>query len=83
MKNRLFISQTDQKSALTDPMILYPNGIEFDVYRKGKRVGSHTVVFKRERETLKVISTFRLRVKLMFIVGYKYVFWCSVIDPIV
>jgi len=70
----MFISQTDQKSAVTDPMILYPNGIEFDVYRKGKRVGSHTVVFKRERETLKVISTFRLRVKLMFIVGYKYDF---------
>ncbi len=57
-----------------DPLTLYPDGLEFDVYRKGTRVGRHKVEFEMEDGQLRVRSHFKLKVKLLFITAYKYEF---------
>jgi hypothetical protein len=57
-----------------DPFELYPAGMEFDVYRKGARVGRHKVEFERDGVQLKVTSHFKLKVKLLFITAYKFEF---------
>ncbi|MEQ8735272.1 MAG: DUF6134 family protein [Rhodospirillaceae bacterium] len=58
----------------TDPFELYPNGLEFDVYRKGNRVGTHEVTFEKDAGSLKVTSKFKLRVKVLFVTAYKFDF---------
>jgi len=57
-----------------DPFILYPVGLEFDVLRKGKRVGSHKVSFGRDGDQLVVKSEMKLKVKVFFVTAYKFVF---------
>ncbi len=56
-----------------DPFQLYPDGIEFDAYRKGSRVGKHKVKFKRDGDQLIVETEFKLKVKILFITAYKFV----------
>ncbi|MBT4739967.1 MAG: hypothetical protein HOO09_06230 [Rhodospirillaceae bacterium] len=63
-----------QPRSSIDPFELYPNGLEFDVYRKGSRVGRHKVKFERDGDLLKVESHFKLKVKVLFITAYKYEF---------
>lgn len=58
----------------TDPFQLYPDGLEFDVYREGSRVGKHKVAFKRDGDQLIVETELRLKVKILFITVYKFVF---------
>lgn len=57
-----------------DPLELYPDGIEFDAYRKGSRVGKHKVSFKRNGDLLIVETEFKLKVKVLFITAYKFLF---------
>ena len=57
-----------------DPFTLYPKGLEFDVYRKGSRVGRHKVKFKQKNGQLLVESEFKLKVKVLFVTAYKFVF---------
>ena len=57
-----------------DPFQLYPDGLEFDVYRKGSKVGRHTVEFEQKGDQLKVRSHFKLKVKILFITAYKFEF---------
>lgn len=63
-----------QPFAGTDPLELYPDGIEFDAYRKGSRVGKHKVSFERDGDLLIVETEFKLKVKLLFITAYKFLF---------
>ncbi|NKB44263.1 MAG: hypothetical protein GKS03_08300 [Alphaproteobacteria bacterium] len=63
-----------QPRSNVDPFELYPNGLEFDVYRKGSRVGRHKVKFERDGDLLKVESHFKLKVKVLFVTAYKYEF---------
>lgn len=63
-----------QQRSSTDPFALYPDGLRFDVYRKGSRVGRHTVEFKKDGDVLKVESHFKLKVKILFVTAYKYEF---------
>jgi hypothetical protein len=58
----------------TNPFELYPNGLEFDVYRKGSRVGTHTVSFDKDDTAWTVSSKFKLRVKVLFVTAYKFDF---------
>ncbi|MEQ9444929.1 MAG: DUF6134 family protein [Rhodospirillaceae bacterium] len=58
----------------TNPFELYPNGLEFDVYRKGSRVGTHKVTFEEDDNAWVVTSTFKLRVKVLFVTAYKFDF---------
>lgn len=67
------VSEPQQRST-TDPFVIYPDGLEFDVYRKGSRVGRHTVEFKKDGSLLKVESHFKLKVKVLFVTAYKYEF---------
>ncbi|MBP01202.1 MAG: hypothetical protein CMM25_00120, partial [Rhodospirillaceae bacterium] len=53
---------------------LYPDGLAFAVFRKGKNVGEHLVSFSEVDGRLHVRSQMRLRVKLLFITGYKFDF---------
>ncbi len=62
------------KHSGTDPFELYPNGLEFDVYRKGSRVGTHEVIFEKEGNSWKVTSKFKLRVKVLFVTAYRFDF---------
>lgn len=57
-----------------DPLELYPDGLEFDAYRKGSRVGKHKVSFQREGGKLVVETEFKLKVKVLFITAYKFLF---------
>ena len=57
-----------------DPFSLYPKGLEFDVYRKGSRVGRHKVKFKKDGDQLIVENEFKLKVKVLFVTAYKFVF---------
>jgi hypothetical protein len=57
-----------------DPFVLYPDGLKFDVYRKGARVGRHTVEFTKDGDDLKVKSRLKLKVKVLFVTAYKYEF---------
>lgn len=63
-----------QPHSTIDPFMLYPDGMEFDVYRKGARVGRHKVKFERDGDLLKVESHFKLKVKVLFVTAYKYEF---------
>lgn len=57
-----------------DPFTLYPNGLEFDVYRKGSRIGRHKVSFEQDGDQLIVDTDFKLKVKLLFVTAYKFTF---------
>ena len=57
-----------------DPFLLYPSGINFDVYRKGSLIGTHKVEFQSEDELIKVTSIAVLKVKLLFVTIYKHYF---------
>ncbi len=57
-----------------DPFTLYPDGLEFNVYRKGSRVGRHKVKFKEKDGQLIVENEFKLKVKILFVTAYKFVF---------
>jgi len=57
-----------------DPLELYPEGLEFNVYRKGSRVGRHKVEFETEDGELRVRSHFKLKVKVLFVTAYKFEF---------
>ena len=63
-----------QQRSRADPLALYPDGLRFDVYRKGARVGRHTVEFKKDGDSLKVKSHLKLKVKVLFVTVYKYEF---------
>lgn len=60
--------------ASIDPLSLYPDGLEFDVFRKGAKVGRHTVEFETDDGQLKVRSHFKLKVKVLFVTAYKFEF---------
>ena len=62
------------KRSGTNPFELYPNGLEFDVYRKGSRVGTHEVTFENDGNSWKVTSKFKLRVKVLFVTAYRFDF---------
>ncbi|MDG2244261.1 MAG: DUF6134 family protein [Rhodospirillaceae bacterium] len=63
-----------QPSSSICPFELYPNGLEFDVYRKGALVGRHKVKFEKDGDLLKVESNLKIRVKVLFVTAYKYDF---------
>ncbi len=52
-------------------MNAYGDEIEFEVRRKGKKIGEHTVKFTRDGETYYVDTETRLKVKFLFFTAYK------------
>ncbi len=57
-----------------DPLALYGPKIEFDVYRKGGRVGFHRVRFERIGDELRVSSIFEVEVGLLFFTAFRYLY---------
>lgn len=55
-----------------EPSALYGPAIEFDVYRKGARIGSHSVEFRPEGQVLSVDSRFRLQIDVLFFTAYAF-----------
>lgn len=61
--------------ALSNPLDLYGNGIEFDVFRDGKKVGKHSVRFEETPSgKLKVTARLDLRVTFLGIPVYDYAY---------
>lgn len=59
-------------SGTPEPGNLYGQMIEFDVFRKGARVGSHSVEFRPEGQILAVDSRFRLKIDVLFFTAYAF-----------
>ena len=57
-----------------DPQILYGSGIDFDVYRRGDKVGFHSVQFVRTEEHFAVTSSFQLQIDILFFTVYRYAY---------
>lgn len=66
--------QPDGDLRSADPLDLYGPAIDFDVFRKGNRVGFHHVRFERFGDELRVSTTFRVEVGLLFFTAYRYVY---------
>jgi hypothetical protein len=57
-----------------DSLSLYGPVIEFDVIRKGDKVGFHQVRFERADEDLVVSSTFQIKIKVLFVTAFQYLY---------
>ncbi|WNJ99444.1 DUF6134 family protein [Thalassospiraceae bacterium LMO-JJ14] len=55
-----------------DPIEAYGEEIIFDVYRKGERIGSHTVQFVQDDALLTVTSLFDISIRLLGLSLYAY-----------
>lgn len=56
--------------------------LEFDVLRKGKKIGTHEIKFNKSDEGLKVRARTKMKVKLLFVTVFKYEYvseelWCG------
>lgn len=67
-------SRLDLTGAIVDPMSLYGEEIYFDVYRKGDKVGYHRVRFSGSASDLTVQSDFQLRIDVLFITVFRYLY---------
>ncbi|MDG1996316.1 MAG: DUF6134 family protein [Emcibacteraceae bacterium] len=50
----------------------YGPEITFDIKRKGKKIGSHSVTFDAQGDKLLIEATTKIRVKFLFITAYKF-----------
>lgn len=55
-----------------DPLAMYGSDIRFSVWRKDRRIGSHTVQFRRDGDLVDVQVNFRARVKFLGITAYRF-----------
>lgn len=63
-----------KSGSAVDPLQLYGDTIDFDVYRKGKNVGSHRVRFTKTGRDLNVDILFRLELKVLFAKVYQFTY---------
>ena len=57
-----------------DPLMLYGPEIDFDVFRKGDKVGFHRVRFERVGEDVIVSNTFQVEVDVLFFTAFRFVY---------
>ncbi|MBI1179410.1 MAG: hypothetical protein GC201_02560 [Alphaproteobacteria bacterium] len=57
---------------LSEPGVPGDGTMEFAVYRKGDRIGTHRLTFQREGQRLKVHVDVSLKVKVLFMTVYRY-----------
>jgi hypothetical protein len=57
-----------------DPIALYGAEIHFDILRKGSPAGSHIVTFERMGDGVLVRSNFELKVDLLFVTVYRFLY---------
>lgn len=62
------------RAEAVDPTALYGAGIDFDVYREGKKVGYHKVRFDRDGKDLLVSSEFHLKIRILFLTAFEYLY---------
>lgn len=60
----------------------YGESIEFDVQRKGKKIGSHVTSFSKTESGLTAVSRTSLNVKVLFVPVYEFTYtsrshWCA------
>ena len=67
-------SRASHPAVPPDPRALYGPGIDFDVYRKGEKVGFHRVRFVGNSNDVTVLSDFRLRIDVLFIPVFRYAY---------
>lgn len=65
---------TSITAAPVDPFLLYGGEIDFDVYRKGEKVGFHRVRFNGDRNDLTAQSEFSVRIDVLMIPVYRYLY---------
>lgn len=51
--------------------------ITLTVVRKGDDIGTHVINFEKKGDTLKVTTTTRIAVKVLFVTAYKFTFDCT------
>jgi hypothetical protein len=66
-------AETSPEDAV-EPTTLYGAGIDFDVYREGKKVGYHKVRFDRDEKDLLVSSEFHLKIRVFFLTAFEYLY---------
>lgn len=69
-------------SSLLTSQTIPEKPFEYEVLRKGKKIGSHTISFKETDEGLRVRAHTKMKVKLLFVTVYKYEYigddvWCD------
>ena len=57
-----------------DPLALYGSEVAFDVFRDGKKAGSHHVQFHRNGPDLTVNSIFHLSIDFLFFTAFRYTY---------
>jgi len=65
-------SASETMPIATKMAALYGADIKFDVYRKGKRIGTHSVDFDKQDGTHTITSGTKLKVKFLFFTAYKF-----------
>jgi len=58
--------------AAGEPLALYGEEIRFDILRKGKTIGSHTVVFRPEGDGVRARSEVNIAFDIFFFAKYRY-----------
>lgn len=58
--------------AQADPLARYGEQIRFEIHRKGKSVGWHTVSFERAGDALRTRSTVHIAVDFLFFTAFRY-----------
>lgn len=58
----------------SDPLSLYGPAIDFDVFRKGDKIGFHRVRFERAGADLIVTNTFQLEVRVLFFTAFRFLY---------
>jgi hypothetical protein len=64
----------ERSESIFDPLSLYGPAIDFDVFRKGDKVGFHQVRFEKAGEDLVVFNRFQLEIEFLFFTAYSYVY---------
>jgi hypothetical protein len=64
----------ERSESIFDPLSLYGPAINFDVFRKGDKVGFHQVRFEKAGEDLVVFNRFQLEIEFLFFTAYSYTY---------
>lgn len=62
------------KATAVDPLTLYGDELTFEVRRNDRPVGTHTVQFSRNGDTLTTLTRFDVKVDVLFFTAYRYVY---------
>ncbi len=68
----LTTASASTETSTGDPTALYGDSIIFDVIRNGDVVGNHHVKLEKTGQIFNISSAFKLEIKLLFLVAYRF-----------